>query len=58
MISPCISLCILDPETELCEGCGRSLDEISHWSRMSDEERQAVMNTLANRLEGLAKVDA
>ncbi|MCX5577486.1 DUF1289 domain-containing protein [Kaistia terrae] len=58
MISPCISLCILDPETELCEGCGRSLDEISHWSRMSDEQRQVVMNTLAIRLEGLAKVDA
>ena len=58
MISPCISLCTLDPETELCEGCGRSLDEISHWPRMTDEQRQAVMNALATRLEGLAKVDA
>ena len=58
MISPCISLCILDPETELCEGCGRSLDEISHWSRMTDEHRRAVMTALPTRLEGLAKVDA
>ena len=58
MISPCISLCILDPETELCEGCGRSLDEISHWSRMNDEQRRAVITALPTRLEGLAKVDA
>lgn len=58
MISPCISLCILDPETELCEGCGRSLEEISHWSRMSDEQRRAVMTALPTRLEGLAKADA
>jgi predicted Fe-S protein YdhL (DUF1289 family) len=57
MISPCISLCILDPEAELCEGCGRSLDEISQWSRMSDEQRRAVMAVLPARLEGLAKTD-
>ena len=58
MISPCISLCVLDPETELCEGCGRSLEVISHWSRMTDEQRRALMTALPTRLEGLAKVDA
>lgn len=49
MITPCISICVIDPETELCEGCGRTLDEISNWSRMTAEERRAVMTQLAAR---------
>jgi predicted Fe-S protein YdhL (DUF1289 family) len=51
MITPCISICVIDPETELCEGCGRTLDEISNWSRMTAEERRAVMAELAGRRE-------
>lgn len=58
MISPCISVCVLDPVSELCEGCGRSLDEISQWSRMTEDERRAVMARLRERLEGLARADA
>lgn len=58
MISPCISVCVLDPQSELCEGCGRSLDEISQWSRMTEEQRRAVMNRLPQRLEALAKANA
>ncbi|ODT08454.1 MAG: DUF1289 domain-containing protein [Kaistia sp. SCN 65-12] len=51
MITPCISICVIDPESELCEGCGRTLDEISNWSRMTAEERRAVMAELAGRRE-------
>ena len=51
MITPCISICVIDPETALCEGCGRTLDEISNWSRMTAEERRAVMAELAGRRE-------
>lgn len=58
MITPCISLCTLDPNTELCEGCGRSLDEISQWSRMTDEQRRAVISRLPERLRTLAHTDA
>ncbi|MFI5410423.1 DUF1289 domain-containing protein [Kaistia sp. UC242_56] len=57
MISPCISLCVLDPESELCEGCGRSLDEISQWSGMTEDQRRAVIKRLPERLESLAKVN-
>ncbi|BCP53287.1 hypothetical protein K32_19040 [Kaistia sp. 32K] len=53
MITPCISICVLDPETERCEGCGRTLDEISNWSRMTEDERRSVMNALPARLEEL-----
>jgi predicted Fe-S protein YdhL (DUF1289 family) len=50
MISPCIRLCVMDAETGLCLGCGRTLDEIARWSSLSDAERQAVMDDLPRRL--------
>ena len=41
--SPCIRVCILDPETGLCEGCGRTREEITRWFRMTEEERLRIM---------------
>jgi len=48
--SPCIRVCILDPETGLCEGCGRTSEEITRWFRLSEEERLAIMATLPERM--------
>jgi len=39
--SPCINVCTLDAHS-ICIGCGRTIDEIARWSRMSSEERRAV----------------
>lgn len=47
--SPCVRVCVVHPETRLCTGCARSLDEIAGWSRMSPEARAAVMQDLPNR---------
>ena len=47
--SPCNKTCTIDPETRLCIGCLRSLDEIAAWSRMTPEERRAVMALLPER---------
>ena len=33
--------------TNICEGCGRTLDEIIEWTRMTDEEKQQVMKRLS-----------
>ncbi len=41
--SPCRNLCSLDAERKSCTGCGRTLDEIVHWRRMTDAARAAVM---------------
>jgi predicted Fe-S protein YdhL (DUF1289 family) len=49
--SPCISVCKLDPATEFCEGCFRTLDEIAAWSRLDDESKRAVWGLIAQRLE-------
>ena len=46
--SPCVRRCTLDPETDICVGCGRSVGEITHWTRMSKERRQRVLARIAN----------
>jgi predicted Fe-S protein YdhL (DUF1289 family) len=47
--SPCINVCAIDPETGLCSGCGRTLDEIARWTLLSDGERQAIVRALPER---------
>jgi predicted Fe-S protein YdhL (DUF1289 family) len=55
MESPCVKICTYDPESGLCRGCGRTLEEIGDWYGMSDAERRAVMEQLSERLNGLAR---
>ena len=54
MESPCIKICTYDPDSGLCRGCGRSLDEIGGWFSMTDVERRAVMEKLPDRLKRFA----
>jgi predicted Fe-S protein YdhL (DUF1289 family) len=55
--TPCIAVCMIDPKTSLCFGCGRTLPEIARWHRMDSAERHAVMALLAARMAdaGLAQ---
>ena len=48
--TPCIAVCMIDPRTNLCFGCGRTLPEIARWHRMDSNERQAVMAELTSRM--------
>lgn len=50
IISPCEKICIVDPESGLCRGCGRSLGEIERWTAYSNDERERVMSELPQRL--------
>ena len=36
--------------TNLCMGCGRTLQEIARWTSLSDAERTAIMAALPARL--------
>ncbi|MEM8693645.1 MAG: DUF1289 domain-containing protein [Pseudomonadota bacterium] len=47
--SPCVQICVVHPETRLCTGCARSIDEIGRWSRMTPEERSRIMAELPDR---------
>ena len=53
--SPCINICVVHPETRLCTGCLRSIDEIGAWSKMSQQERATVLEDLPNRGGALKK---
>ncbi len=53
--SPCVKVCVVHSEARLCVGCLRSLDEIAGWSRMTPEQRRAVMADLPARRPLLAQ---
>ena len=53
--SPCIKICVVHPESRLCTGCLRSIDEIGRWSKMSAEERRDVMAELPDRAGSFSK---
>ncbi len=50
--TPCVGICVVDPVSALCAGCGRTLAEIAGWSAMSEAERIAVMEQLDGRMRG------
>ena len=48
--TPCIAVCLIDPKTRLCFGCGRTLPEIARWPAMESVERLALMALLPSRM--------
>ena len=48
--TPCIRVCMLDPEVGLCAGCGRTPEEIASWLRLSEDERLRIMAELEERM--------
>ena len=58
--TPCIAVCLMDPKTSLCVGCGRTLPEIARWGRMEGAERRSIMATLGQRMvqAGLAPIES
>ncbi|MDC8757767.1 DUF1289 domain-containing protein [Janthinobacterium fluminis] len=49
--SPCISLCKMDQDTGLCQGCLRTIDEIIQWGRADDDFKRAVWADIKRREE-------
>ena len=47
--SPCVGVCHIDDASGLCDGCQRTVDEITVWSSMHDRERLATWNRIAQR---------
>lgn len=46
--SPCIQVCRMDLDTLICQGCGRSKDQITNWILYTDEQRATIMSQLEN----------
>jgi predicted Fe-S protein YdhL (DUF1289 family) len=47
--SPCVSVCRMAFATGLCQGCLRTLEEITAWSQMDDEGKRAVWGQIEQR---------
>jgi len=41
---------MIDPRTNLCLGCGRTLPEIARWPKMASADRHALMALLPQRM--------
>ena len=51
VVSPCIGTCKLDA-LQVCEGCGRTIEEIGAWFRASNEARRAIVAAAQLRRSG------
>ena len=40
--TPCIAICSTSQGDAICKGCGRSFDEVQHWTAMSPAEKRTV----------------
>lgn len=47
--SPCVSVCRMREDNGLCEGCFRSIAEITAWSRSSDADKRRVWGLIEQR---------
>ena len=43
--SPCVNVCKLDSDF-VCEGCGRTIEEVLKWPEYTDKQKQAVLDRL------------
>jgi len=50
-LSPCVQICVVDPVSGLCIGCGRTVAEIAIWGELDAGERGAIMAGLERRLK-------
>lgn len=53
--SPCVSVCALNA-ADICEGCFRSVAEISRWGSMDSNERRAVLENCNERARQMGRV--
>jgi len=47
--SPCTNVCRIDRRSGWCEGCRRTVDEITRWPLADDAERLAILADLPSR---------
>ena len=50
--APCIAICSTSQGDDVCKGCGRSFDEVQHWTVMTPAEKRTVWRRIT--MEGTA----
>jgi predicted Fe-S protein YdhL (DUF1289 family) len=51
--SPCISVCRINADSGMCEGCFRTLGEISGWARSGPDAQRELWRTIGQRMAAL-----
>ena len=51
--SPCINICQMVPETGLCQGCLRTIDEIMAWGSASDDAKRGIWAEIRRREQAI-----
>ncbi|WP_395007732.1 DUF1289 domain-containing protein [Undibacterium sp.] len=49
IVSPCVKLCKIDKHSSLCQGCLRTIDEITVWSRANRELKLQIWEKIEER---------
>jgi uncharacterized protein len=52
--SPCTDVCRVDPITGWCEGCLRTIDEITAWGALDDRAKREVWKRLPARRQAMS----
>jgi hypothetical protein len=50
--APCIAICSTSQGDDVCKGCGRTFDEVQHWTVMTPAEKRATWRRIT--MEGTA----
>lgn len=46
--TPCIAICSTSQGDDVCKGCGRSFEEVRHWTAMTPVEKRQVWHRIIN----------
>jgi predicted Fe-S protein YdhL (DUF1289 family) len=50
--APCIAICSTSQGDDVCKGCGRSFDEVQHWTALSPGAKRGIWRRIT--MEGTA----
>ncbi len=53
--SPCVNLCKMDAANRYCQGCFRTIEEITTWARLDDPARARIVAAVAERRTAAAE---
>jgi uncharacterized protein len=49
--TPCIAICSTSQGDETCKGCGRSFDEVQHWTELTPAQKRVVWHRITQEGE-------
>ena len=54
--SPCIAVCKIDYESGYCIGCKRTIEEITNWSILNDQQKKKILTKVKSKNTSKQKV--